>query len=747
MGNPNPPFVVPGEPGDGPDDLSALTLVCPSCRARQLAPIDAAEARTYEPTVAEDVRWFECGGCRAVVPVTLALGLDGVRVTTGRPMVDGGERTEVAALIPVAFAATHHPWRVLMTAEASRDRTPFGRLPELRRAMQKAGEMGGGIACPGCGKRPLEPIADPAAATCFAPSVRIYFACPGCRAIHRFRYDWDAEGGRLVESREDGAPERDLVLAMAELSAALAGDRTEKLGPALEKARAAGGSRQPGLADRIAEAERKLAGRLDPERCAGCAGARVKPLLRRLGLASPLLCEDCQTVSCQVAPRVRLHGNLTRRLVEDMESRARSAGAVGILHHLSDRNLELPFLVKVPAIASHLAAALIELRKEAAGHETRFLPVADRAGLHLVAGASGERRWRLPHMQAKDKEPPIPLGFVDDKVYYQEPGELSLVAHPLVAGSAWRFPLDTPVIRILELGRALLVETVASLSLVSGRTGRARWSLARAELGGLDEWVLTGGTLVTCGNDELRTFDPATGTSTGTHKLPKRSRLLRLGYGDLAAPVAAIDQGYGPGVVAPRVEAFKGGIKPLAVPEETLGTPDLLHLSIRGGKTIALWGSEAGYGDLCLISGPLEKKFAAWAKHLESAPARAPDPLLVEGGRCLFVPGKRLFAVDRETGEELEIPEAPCRLAVRGFGIAVLALDPDRITAFDAKDPTRLLWSLEMDSLAAVDLPGATLTAPRDLPGGTSIDPTSESSAVGLPGMQAEVPEGDGDDR
>lgn len=592
--------------------------------------------------------------------------------------------------------------------------------------------MGGGVACPGCGKKGLDPVADPRQATVFGTSATLHFPCEGCGETYALTYSWDGPSGTVPH---ESAPS-DQVQAVKKL-ARLAACDDDALIADLARLGDDPDLDLPGLrpfARRGAELRRR---RLDPDRCAACAKDGLKPLLRRLKEASPLFCRACFSVSAQVEPRLRLHGQGLKALLGDLERRANDEDAAGTLRYLQEAVSELPYMPKVPPFQPYLAKALVGLRRMLAERGGRLLPVATRAGVVLVDPSSGEAAFHLPAMQAGATEVPRALGFVDRKVYYQEPGELSLTAHPLVAGSAWRTALDGPVMRIGELGKALLVETLASLTLISGASGRVRWSLGRDELDGLQAWDIVGGHLVVCGEGELRAYDPATGAQASSHKLPRKARLVRILRGDLPGPCAIVDQGYGPGIFGPEVEDFKGGVKPITRPSDDIVAPEVLWAEAREGVVLALWGSEDDRTQRGVVRGPLEKSFAGFA--CEAAAEVSASKALAKSadGRFVFAPGDPVTVIDVEAGERVEdAPEVDGSLAVFAFGELLLALGASGLSALKAADPSAVLWQTPLQAALAIDVPGDCLAPLAVLPGADAGEVDPETSAVGLPGLE-----------
>jgi hypothetical protein len=581
-------------------------------------------------------------------------------------------------------------------------------LPDIRKAMSTAGEMGGGTACAKCGKKPLDTIPDPRVFSVFATRARLLMPCDGCGRVWAFGFSW--EESSLVSDSADAGDVGKVGPPYGKAYALLREDELEDFSKVARPLQGLSARAFPGVV-RLLRAARYAAGDDPPPSMT--PDEPTRPLLRRLGEASPLFGGNSWSVTCAEPPRLRFSGAILRTLVQDLQTKAEASGPASVLPDMAQWTLRAPYLIKSQPVSQLLGKALVDLRRVLREAATRLLPIAHSEGLWLVDPAKGEVVHRLPHMQAS-VEPPDALGFANRMVYYQEPGVLSITAHPLVTGAAWRTELDGPARHWIDLGRYTVFETEAGLGELSGSSGRVRWSRSREELGGLRAWAVSGGALVVAGEEALYVLDPATGEVTREEALPKRADFLALLHGDAPPPAAIIDQGYGPGIFAPASEEIKG-VKPIAGPADG-GADDLAYITCVGGRVISLWESDLGYSERSVTAGPLEKKFAAKSCLVETELARVSELALWEGNALAVVPGSPIAVVDLEAGEVLHTLEIDGRLGLRPFGDLLLALGEDSLAAIDPRKGGAH-WVLEVPGLQAVDMPGPALTPTEMRPG------------------------------
>lgn len=643
-----------------------------------------------------------------MVPVELRIRLAGYEASVGAPWMTGDERTQVAAMIQAVSQQTHHPWRVALEMESGLPDHRLNELPDIRKAMSTAGAMGGGTACAACGKKPLEPIPDPRVRSVFATRGRLLMPCDGCGRVWAFGFSW--EQGSLVSDSADAGEVGKVGPPFGKAYALLRDDDLEAFAQIARPLQGLSAKAFPG-AVRLLRAGRYAAGEDPPP--VMLPEEPTRPLLRRLGDASPLFGGNSWSVTCKTSPRLRFAGAILRTLVRDLHEKAEATGAASVLPDLARWNGRAPYLIKSQPFSQQLGQALVDLRRLLREAGTRLLPIAHTEGIWLVDPRTGEVTHRLPHMQAS-VEPPEALGFANRMVYYQEPGVLAITAHPLVTGAAWRTDLDGAALHWIDLGRYTVVETEVGLSELSGSSGRVRWTRTRAELGGLRAWAVAGGALVAAGEETLYVLDPATGEVIRQEELPKRAEFLALLHGDVPAPAAIIDQGYGPGIFAPASDELKG-VKPIAGPADG-GATDLAYIACHGGRVVSLWESDVGYSERSLTCGPLEKKFAAKSCLVETELARVAEVTLWEDGALAVVPGSPVAVVDTEAGEVVATVEVDGRLGLRPFGDILLALGEDSLAAIDPRKGGAH-WVLEVPGLQAVDMPGPALTPADRRPG------------------------------
>lgn len=705
-----PPFVWKSPEGKLRQgaSLAALQLPCPVCGASELAGLGPEDGAPPPLHGADLPRVHVCGACNAVVPIELRIRMVGYEVTLGSPWMTGDERKAVVEMIQAVSKQSHHPWRVALEMEAGLPDYRLGELPDIRKAMATAGEMGGGTACAKCGKKPLDPIPDPRVPTVFSTRARLLMPCDGCGRIWAFGFSW--EQGSLVSDSADAGDVGKVGPPYGQAYALLRDDDLDAFAKVARPLQGLSAKAFPGVV-RMLRAARYAAGDAPPPGMLPTEATR--PLLRRLGEESPLFGGTSWSVTCEVAPRLRFSGAVLRTLVQDMQAKAEASGPVSILPDLARWNGQAPFLIKSAPFSQLLGKSLVDLRRVLREAGTRLLPIAHAEGLWLVDPSTGEVVHRLPHMQAS-VSPPEALGFANRMVYYQEPGVLSVTAHPLVTGAAWRTELDGPAHHWIDLGRYTVFETEAGLGELSGSSGRVRWSLSREDLGGLRAWAVTGGVLVAAGEEALHVIDPGTGEVTQVYPLPKRAEFLALLHGDVPAPAAIIDQGYGPGIFAPASDEIKG-VKPIAGAADG-GADDLAYITCVGGRVISLWESDIGYAERAVTAGPLEKKFAAKSCLVETELARVSDLALWEDGALAVVPGSPIAVVDVEAGEILHTLEVDGRLGMRPFGDLLLALGEDSLAAIDPRGGGAH-WVLEVPGLQAVDMPGPALAPTASRPG------------------------------
>lgn len=456
-----------------------------------------------------------------------------------------------------------------------------------------------------------------------------------------------------------------------------------------------------------------------PDSTAPCLACKkpARLLLRRLKTRSPIWCEACSTVTSALEPGVRLAPEAMKKVLAELEAAARAQNAGPVLERLIGATAEAPFLLKIPAVQARLAEALIKLRRELGAKPRKLLPIALAGELQLVDPADGKIAARLPHMQAGETLP-VALGFADGKVYYQEPGELSLTAHPLLAGKAWRTPLDSPVKRWFDAGSALLVETEKSLSGISGGSGRVRWSVPRSELGGLDQWDVCGGQLAVAGGGNLYALDPAEGKIGFSGPLPKKAKVLTLVRGSIAAPAALVDQGYGPGVFAPKVAEFKGGVKPVPPSPDEVGVVDPVYLRVDDGQLRMLWDvADLKFSLRAVVMGPLEKKFAAKSVVIQDGDRAIPPELNVdERTGLVLVPGKPVTVVRPGDGEVVATLTVDGRRGLRRIGELWLAVGEATLTALSLGDKPTVAWELATAGLTGMEIAGWSLAPPGAAP-------------------------------
>lgn len=708
------------------EELTALGITCSACQVAELAPLGADDHAPPAVHGVEPRRLFVCGACQAVVPLEIAMRGPGFQVIPGPPRLTGEDRKHLLAAMEVAFKESHHPWRQLLEREAKLPDFRLGELPDLRKALSKPGDMGGGVACPGCSKKPLDPLPDPAQESAFAARAGVVFVCSGCGQGNRFVYGWDAAGGALSceVSRIQEETQLEAASFCDEAQARLGGGDQEGFWKLLRQLPPEVPRDLPGVA-RLIEAGRIAGGANPPEGI--YPSDELRPLLRRLGAAGPLFSERSWAVTCLESPRLRLRGSSLRTLVQDLQSKAQKQGPASILEDIARWNFHLPFLVKTPPILKLLGPALLDLRRILREEGVHLLPVACREGILLIDPLEGAVHHRLPHMQASSVAPPVALGFMNKMVYYQEPGVLSVTGHPLVEGTAWRTDLDGPVRRWVDLGRYTVVETEAGLSELSGRSGRVRWTRTREELGGLLDWSIASGAIMVAGAEGLFLLDPASGEVTESEALPKRATLLKLVHGSLPPPAAVVDQGYGPGIFAPKVEEFKGGVKPIATPSE--GSEDLAFVACDGSRVYSAWESELGYAPRAVVAGPLEKKFEARTVAAETEMARYAGLCLRNGGDLALLPGRPVLVVDTVAGEERARIEVDARLGLREFKDVLLALGEDSLSALDPEGG-RVRWTVATPGLQAIDIPGPHLAPAAARPGHQEGDSAGEEGAA-----------------
>lgn len=682
---------------------------CPSCGSEELSPLGSEDLAPPSFHGGQPDRIFSCPRCEALLPMRPSLHLLGEFLTPLPSMFAPTERSQVLGVMKKIFQATHHPWRQLMEREARYPDFRLGELPDLRAALETKGELGGGIACSACGKKPLEPHPSPDQESCFTTTVKIFFPCPSCSNCQMHHYTWDPAAGDVALATSDAAPRRKEVEFLRELQDKIVAEDLTGFWARVLPHRTNAILEAPGFA-RLLRAARVAGGANPPE--AAMPMDAPQPLLRRLGDASPLFHASTWSVTCQERPALRLDGDVLKGLLREIQEKARGEGAASVLPDLARWNHALPFLVKTPPVLKVLGPALMDLRRRLRDAGVHLLPVAARQGLLLIDPRDGKVHYQLPHMQARDMEPPVALGFVNRMIYYQEPGELTITAHPLVAGSAWRTKLDQALLRWIDLGRYTVVECEQGLSELSGSSGKVRWTRTREDLGGLLDWTIQAGSLVAAGAEALYVLDPATGEITEEHPLPKRSEFRSLVHGDLPAPAAVIDQGYGPGLFAPTYEAFKG-VKPVAVPQE--GSDQLTYVLCHQGQVHTLWESAVGYTDRNVLCGPIEKKFAAKGCMLETELAQTPQ-LVLHGSGALVVPGDKVTVIDPESGEAKHLLEADATLGLRDFHGTLLAFGVDTLAGLDP-DAGEILWSLELPGVQATDMPGPQMTPPELRPG------------------------------
>jgi hypothetical protein len=692
-------------------DLEVLSPACPCCASNEVSPLGSEDLAPPSFHGADPDRIFFCAACGTIYPLRVSVHLQGFLVTPLPPLLHGEKRKQLLDLMKEVFKQSHHPWRQLLETESKYPDFRLAELPDLRQMMETKGELGGGIACPDCGKKPLAPHPDPACATAFATQVRIYFPCPACPSCTLHHYSWNVASSSVQLETEDASGLRQEVEFYRLLEAKLVNEELKGFWAAALPQQTQAVMQKPG-SQRLLRAARLAAGAEPPE--ADMPQDQPQPLLRRLGKASPLFHPESWSVSCEQSPRLRLRGGILQELGKEMQAKAAKQGPASVLEDLARWNQALPFLIKTPPITQALGQALMDLRRRLREAGVHLLPVACHEGILLIDPKSGEIHYRLPHMQAKDLKPPVALGFTNRMVYYQEPGVLSITGHPIVAGTAWRTDLENPLIRWVDLGRYTVVETEAGLSELSGQSGRVRWTRTREELGGLLTWTIQAGSLVTASEDTLFVLDPASGEILEQEALPKRSRFVALVHGDLPAPVAVVDQGYGPGLFAPRFEEFKGGVKPLAVPQE--GSDQLAFALCHQGQIFTLWETDVGYSDRSVLVGPIEKKFAAKAVSLETKLADTPLLVYRSEANSVVVPGEPVAVISCESGEILHILEVDGRLGLREFHGILLAFGKDSLAALAPKTG-KVLWQLDLPGVQAADMPGPQMTPEEFRPG------------------------------
>ncbi len=691
--------------------VEELEIPCSSCGGFELSPLSAEDTAPPSAAGGDPPKIWVCGACKSLVPLEFLLRLPGYQVKVLPPLLKGSEIPLIAQAIKIAFKESHHPWKLALERELQLADSRLSEVTEFRKALQTPGEIGGGVECPECGRKPLPGLPHPTQASYFRPSVRFWMPCEGCQTDWIFCYSVEPGEEALDLTTKKANPESAWAPKLeAAYQALVKGDcstfwksKAAWMGSPLEDSP---------LLNRLQAAAWITTGE-DPPPEALPQEEQV-PLLRRLGDKSPWFGQQSWNITSKHSPRLLFLGSNLKVLLADLQEKASRRGAAAILEDIARWSNEFPFLVKTKPIQRLLAHGLKDLRRKLREKAVRLLPIACREGIHLVDAKSGSIAYRLPHMQPALESPPVALGFMNRMVYYEEAGVLALTGHPIVAGTAWRTALDGPVLRWIDLGRYTVVQTEAGLCEISGSSGRVRWTRSVEDLDGLTDWTVSNGALVVAGTSNLRTLDPATGEDLTVIELPKRARLLALLDGDLPAPAAVIDQGYGPGIFAPQSAQLKG-VKPIAGPVEGGGT-ELAFATSVADNVFWLWESEFGYAERGINVGPLEKKFAAKGLLVETELARQSSLTPWKNGAYVVVPGSPVTVIASESGEILHTIDADARKGLRVFDKLLLALGEDSLTAIRPEEGT-VLWSLDVPELHAVDIPGHCFTPEEHRPG------------------------------
>lgn len=702
--------------------LDSLPLVCPRCQATELVLDPQKGCHPPDPKVAREERWARCQACETIVPLRLRFRSLGVLVETRDPLFEGETQKTFFETLPRIFSLSHHPWRVLLEAESKMGDSALSTWGEFRKVSTQAGETGGALACQACGQKALRPVLAPGQRTAVADSVLVFFPCPQCKANQKAQYNLSPEGLETQASTTN--PPFD-PLVLDQWVRAL-----ETQSPA-EAYQALGHFREGGLDQMpwIKRLRNLTLAELDPPSfraaCTTPDACEVKPLLRRLKDESPLYCGQCHDAGSECSPRRRLAGTHLLQLIDDLKSDLERGRATRVLEALQSFGRLLPFLVKVPEIQAQVGAALKLLAQGLAQRGGKVLSLATEAGLILIDPDSGEVLAELPHMQADSPELARTLGFAKSLAYYKEPGIEAWTAHPLFAGTAWRTKLPGPPKDWIDLGRFVVVETEHGLFQISGSSGKIRWQIPAAELGGLEAWGLSGGSLQAYGDETLFAIEPRSGAITRTDTLPKRGEFLGLVDGSLPAPAAIVDQGYGAGLFAPAEASFKGGVKPIPPAPEADTIPELASIRFEHGRTYLLWESEIGYNTRTVTIGPLGKKFEARQHLLDAELGLRSDLLLTHEGNVAWTPGNPLNRVDHEAEEVLRVEGVDATLGVRLARGRILALGVDSVTGVSPEG--KVLFQVSTPGLQAIDIPGPPLN--RDPKRGPEPEPKEAAPA------------------